>query len=329
MMTKTSKFKVIYIMGRGHSGSTILDLILGNHEKIQSVGELTSGFRRRSEKCSCQALIDDCDFWGSIRRELQQLHPETNLDEYSKMLNYMDRFYRIPQMKMSLGLPSWVEKKYDPMTFDLYSLISKKSGHSYIVDSSKEIGRSFYLLTRFPAEVKVIHLVRDGRGVMWSVLKRLRAGWPFKFMRVAWYSRRYWAILFLTALFWSFGNALGLLLSYFHKSQILVVRYEDLCNNPGNELARIGQFLSLDMTNLMKQIEEKKPLKIGHNIGGNHMRYNETGTFTFKPDVSWPRKLPIRYKRMFSVLTFPVALHYGYLLKSIRTYNYSESRYQI
>ena len=52
-MTKIPKFKVVYIMGRGHSGSTMLDLMLGNHEKIHSVGELTSGFRRRSEKCSC------------------------------------------------------------------------------------------------------------------------------------------------------------------------------------------------------------------------------------------------------------------------------------
>ena len=32
----------IYIMGRAHSGSTILDVLLGNSERIHSVGELVS-----------------------------------------------------------------------------------------------------------------------------------------------------------------------------------------------------------------------------------------------------------------------------------------------
>lgn len=34
------EIRVIYVTGKGHSGSTLLDLILGNHSQIESVGEL-------------------------------------------------------------------------------------------------------------------------------------------------------------------------------------------------------------------------------------------------------------------------------------------------
>ena len=32
--------KVVYIMGLWRSGSTLLDIVLGNHQSIESVGEL-------------------------------------------------------------------------------------------------------------------------------------------------------------------------------------------------------------------------------------------------------------------------------------------------
>lgn len=34
------QIKLIYILGSGHSGSTLTDLILGSHSSIESVGEL-------------------------------------------------------------------------------------------------------------------------------------------------------------------------------------------------------------------------------------------------------------------------------------------------
>jgi len=35
-----NKIKLIYILGLGHSGSTLLDFILGSHSKFESVGEI-------------------------------------------------------------------------------------------------------------------------------------------------------------------------------------------------------------------------------------------------------------------------------------------------
>lgn len=40
-------------MGRGHSGSTVLDTILGNSYEIESVGEFVAGCVSYNRSCSC------------------------------------------------------------------------------------------------------------------------------------------------------------------------------------------------------------------------------------------------------------------------------------
>ena len=315
-MDQEPEFTVVYIMGRGRSGSTVLDLMLDNHEKIQAVGELATGFGFRSKvaRCACQALPNECDFWGNIRKRLQQLHPETSLDQYSKMVNYMARFYRILQIKTGIGTPAWLST-YDSMTYDLYALIARKSHRSYIVDSSKDIGHAYYLLKRLPAKIKIIHLVRDGRGVMWSRLRQLRAGIPFQFLRRYYTPKRHWTFMILTVLSWNVANMMGLLLRLLHNNQIIQVKYEDICRNPTQELIRIGGFLNLDLTPLKTKIENSEPFNIGHSIAGNPMRYSSSGNFTFKPDYAWRKQLPRGYKLLFVLLAFPLALYYGYLHK--------------
>jgi hypothetical protein len=88
--------KVLYITGLGRSGSTILDVVLGNHPHIESVGEVTrlirTGWvsrkslrgidpkRLRRPLCTCGKRLDVpevedaeevCPFWSRVRhREL-------------------------------------------------------------------------------------------------------------------------------------------------------------------------------------------------------------------------------------------------------------------
>ena len=39
--------QIIYIMGYGRSGSTLLDIILGNHPEIQSLGEVALFYNKK------------------------------------------------------------------------------------------------------------------------------------------------------------------------------------------------------------------------------------------------------------------------------------------
>jgi hypothetical protein len=61
--------KLIYITGYGRSGSTILDILLGQHEEIFGMGELSTMCRHvwlNNEYCACGARIQACAVWASV-----------------------------------------------------------------------------------------------------------------------------------------------------------------------------------------------------------------------------------------------------------------------
>ena len=53
----------------------------------------------------------------------------------------------------------------------LYEAIVEVTGKAAVADSSKKPNRAFALAQSERLELKVLHLVRDGRGVVWSQLK--------------------------------------------------------------------------------------------------------------------------------------------------------------
>ena len=65
--------KVIYLVGMGRSGSTLTDILLDAHSRIQGLG----GVRRlahyaRNKPCPCGApTFGDCSFWSRVEAHLQ------------------------------------------------------------------------------------------------------------------------------------------------------------------------------------------------------------------------------------------------------------------
>src|ERR1700683_4878467 len=54
--------KAVFILGCGHSGSTLLDLLLYGHSQIFGVGELE---RSRAEAtCTCGLPAPECPIWS-------------------------------------------------------------------------------------------------------------------------------------------------------------------------------------------------------------------------------------------------------------------------
>ncbi|MBU2478893.1 MAG: hypothetical protein KKA36_07355, partial [Gammaproteobacteria bacterium] len=73
--------KIAYIMGRGHNGSTVTDLILGNHADILATGEMNSGLGK-GNVCSCGKSIRECEFWSQVIRRFEEHHPDLGFDGY-------------------------------------------------------------------------------------------------------------------------------------------------------------------------------------------------------------------------------------------------------
>ncbi len=86
------KNTIIYIAGLGHSGSTILDLILGCHSDIVGLGEIMPFIRRKdrtpdlNSTCSCGKKGYDCYFWSEVEKHI--LNSENHTNAYLKLTDY-------------------------------------------------------------------------------------------------------------------------------------------------------------------------------------------------------------------------------------------------
>ena len=82
--------KVVYIMGAGHIGSTILDIAISTHHNIESLGELSKYHRfgwlpDDNRVCACGLSVYDCSFWGKIRPEWTRLFQSNDADRYIQL----------------------------------------------------------------------------------------------------------------------------------------------------------------------------------------------------------------------------------------------------
>jgi len=66
----SKKQELVFILGLSHTGSTLLDLTLGNHPRFLGLGEVYQVIRpdfnrfENNERCSCGNTQTDCPFWG-------------------------------------------------------------------------------------------------------------------------------------------------------------------------------------------------------------------------------------------------------------------------
>lgn len=305
MAEKQLNVEYIYILGRGHNGSTVFNLLLGNHPDIESVGEFSSGFQRGiEEKCSCGSNFHECKLWSQVLTNLNKNPDWIGVNDYSNMLNYLDQFYRLPQVFTGLFLPEWVYNQYIPMSRLLFKEVTKVSNTTSLVDSSKELSRATFLISNFPEKTRIIYLVRDGRAMIWSFLKRFKMSGHIKIMGKRRKMRAEIFVVLYTILSLVFSQIHTAILKFQHPDKILTVKFENLYNNPAEEFDRIGSFVGKDFSNIAAKIKSGGKFSIGHNIGGNSMRYSKEGTFVFKPDDSWKEQLPSFYIRLYRWLGY-------------------------
>lgn len=72
-MINQKKLKYLYITCHGHSGSTLLELILGNNINIITFGEIKhfdQYFSEDDKICGCNNKIKECVFWLRVLKEL-------------------------------------------------------------------------------------------------------------------------------------------------------------------------------------------------------------------------------------------------------------------
>ncbi|MCA9247644.1 MAG: sulfotransferase [Planctomycetales bacterium] len=241
-MTATGKGNIplIYIVGNGHSGSTLLDLVIGSHSQIESVGELVSIAPHAmgaasDERCTCGASYANCEFWSPVIK--------------LAMANLADK---------SLDLRVTDQQLFAERNVALLQAILQHSGARYVCDSSKIAKRLWTLQECDTIDTFIIHLVRDGRAVGNSyqraaVRQEKKGELDFDFRYVL---RR-----------WRRTN-LKIWHKFHENDRYFLIRYEDFCADPRDVLLRLLPKLGLKYEEEMLQFRDTTH----HNISGNRMR---------------------------------------------------------
>ena len=306
------KPQVIYIAGAGHSGSTVLDISLGNHPEIASVGELhklhRSGWRRaENRRCSCGRAVDACEFWSAVRVGWESRVGGDRLERYIGLQRRYESSIRCwPRLLRDSRRRAPAFAAYVDMTAALYEAVSEVSGKPAVVDSSKKPSRPFALASSDRLDLKVLHLIRDGRAVVWSQLKprakNVEAGIPEDHAGTpAWRTSMGWAIRNVECD--RLARRLG-------PGRITRVFYERFTSSPEAALGELGGFLGRDLSDLGRRLADGERLPVVHLVAGNALRM--AGGIVLRPVSDWQSKLPAGARRTFWRIAGRIAQRYGY-----------------
>ncbi len=242
--------KVIYVMGAGRSGSTILGVTLGNCDSVFYAGELDAWLPRSGEP-----QLDGSErerLWGVVRDEVH---------------GAADLFGREAQRSIERSLAllrvhKWATRRrlrapYRRVAEDLYRAVWRASGAQVIVDTSHYPLRARELQAIDGIDLYLVYLVRDPQSVVASFNRR----------DVAQYTK---STLTTNVYLW-LTNLLCVLVFVRHpRDRRLFVRHEDFIANPESIVRRI-----LEPTGVRSSPPDSSSLYTGIPFQGNRLIKSE------------------------------------------------------
>jgi hypothetical protein len=285
----------LFIFSAGRSGSTLLDLMVGAHPKVASLGEITYLPRsfKRNAMCSCGLPVRECSFWDTLAEKIRQrMGPDLRKAPYDLDLGFMyathhvDRDKQTPpyvlgwkllhalfMLRTRLGialLDPLLSKLYRTIdnNFSLFDLVREEANAAVVVDSSKAYVKGLAMYRRRPERVRAILLSRDGRGVLYS---RMREG----ILREA--GLKVWQTYY--------SRALPLIEKSIRPEHLLRVKYEELVSDPAGSANRIFEFLGLPKL----EGDIAFASRVQHMPEGNDTRLR--GLSNIKLDEAWRREM--------------------------------------
>jgi hypothetical protein len=312
-MTGDLDQKVLYIGGFGRSGSTLVERILGQLPGFCSSGEVVFIWQRGlidGQLCGCGVPVPKCEFWSRVGKTAFGGWDQIDPHEMLALQKRVDRNRYIPSMVAPRLRPAAQADldRYTDVLSRLYRGIGEVAGARVVIDASKHASTAF-LLRRVPGiDLRVIHLVRDSRGVAYSWTKEVKkpeVTGDDAFMPV--YSPsssgRQWVAYNLMF------DALGLL------DRTMLLRYESLLEDPRAGLQKILEHAGEPQAENFDFLGDGwVDLGCDHTVAGNPMRFHQ-GRLDLRLDQAWTTKLPERDRKVVTAITWPLQLRYGYSKK--------------
>jgi len=293
--------KLIYIVGEGRSGSTLLERMLGQHPQIFAAGELKHIWERNfieNQLCSCKKAFNDCFVWQKITKLFWE---KTGKIDPQSLVEAFNKTSRIRHYILRENLKNFYSKLINNVYTHLYTSILQCTKKEFVVDASKHPVFAHILAQNPDIDLYIIHLIRDVRGVAYSwTKKKVRP----EIINERHYMPRYSVIR--TALSWSVVNKIALDLSSYNNINYLRIYYENLVTKPRETLEKIRKALNLNMSFNDIFLDSRTIfLKINHTVSGNPFRF-KVGQVKLYLDDEWQEKLSFFKKIVVRLLTFPI-----------------------
>ncbi|HUZ92328.1 MAG TPA: sulfotransferase [Methylocella sp.] len=277
--------RIIYIMGPGRGGSTLLERVLNSAPAAFALGEFHTFWRieHKDLVCSCGSPVPRCSFWNEVietagvgRAELNALRRGEDAIVRTKYL--VKRRFSLPGIAADPAVRSFIE-----LQRVLFETISTVSGCETLVDSSKATQRAWILATM--QEVSILRLYRNATDtiVSWRLPKWDKGlNTPMRKMSIQRAAFEWWRIE-------NFGRRLG------RSYPITRINYEEFVASPKDVLNDINDESIRDLTAQIAWLDERtvNPSQCYHSLNGNPDRY-ETGPITIGPPKVRHGELPSR-----------------------------------
>lgn len=290
--------KVIFILGIGRSGSTMLDLMLGSHSQGFSLGEISKLPQLYRRQPTLATFCPTGTFW-----------PDHFSEDDAKQLaqSFSGR-------RLHGAIPLKLERRFRELIgqdaiFRPYTLLMERIHKSLLVDSSKYPSwvdrqlksREFQQGT---LQAYVIHTVRDGRAVLNSYLR----AYPDK--TVEGISRRWLKNL----------EACERIYANLPEDRRLRVQYEALATDPDKIMREVCSFLQVpfepDMLEYWKHdhhyiagsrsaralIARYRNQPVASNTQAVHGEYYDKMDLTIKLDQRWKDELDVAKLEQFHAI---------------------------
>lgn len=276
---------IIYISGGGHSGSTLLGLLIGSAKDVFNAGEVKfidklktvddKNIEAMGDLCSCGAPANECTFWKSVEMEIE-----------GKKVFYQPLSFRKLVARYFNAKKAKKISTDDVAIFRTVLKIVKKNDPQInsLIDASKSLDRLMYLYQCKELYIKNIFIIKDGRSFINSYHKIYKKG--------------YFRWFFL----WVLVNYSTLRFFKKNKIQYYGLSYESLCKETTQKINELNQFLKINIPiNYIEEVRSKET----HIRAGNWMKNKIKSFDGIHYDEKWRTEMPAFYRILFSIICFP------------------------
>jgi Sulfotransferase family len=302
---------VLYLGGFGRSGTTLVERLLGELPSVCALGEVVHLWQRDiidDERCGCGARFSACTFWRRVGERAFGGWANVDVARVHALREAVERTRHIPRLAAAQQASDQV-REYAGYYTRVYAAAAEVSGARIVVDSSKHSALAHVLRWADDVDLRVIHVVRDARGVAYSWTKNVARPETDGTDEMTRYSPG------RSAMLWNAHNAAFGLLAR-RGVAVRRIRYEQFLADPRAALRELSAYAGIPVVDSDLDFlgDGHADLTVGHSAAGNPMRF-AVGRVTLRRDDAWVRALPSGQRRLVGAVCAPLLRAYGYPMK--------------